>query len=40
MHLLSIIGAVLLAVLVWIPWASIFDWVREEIKSKPRNNVV
>jgi hypothetical protein len=40
MGVLSIIGALLLAALVWIPWASIFDWAREEIKSKPKSDVV
>jgi hypothetical protein len=40
MDVLWIIGAVFLAVLVWIPWASIFDWARKEIRSKPKDNVV
>jgi hypothetical protein len=40
MDVLSIMGAILLVVLVWIPWSSVIDWAREEIKSKPKSNVV
>jgi hypothetical protein len=36
----SILGAVLLFAAVAVPWGSLLDWAREEIKSKPRNDVV
>jgi len=37
---LAIVGAVLLAVLVWTPWISLIDWMKEEIKSKPKSDVL
>jgi len=37
MDVLSIIGAVLFALLDWIPGS---DWAREEIESKPKSYVV
>jgi len=40
MDVLSIIGAVLLVAAVWIPWGSLLDWVREEIESKPKSDVM
>jgi len=40
MGALAIVGAVLLAVLVWTPWISIIDWVKEEIESKPKSEVL
>jgi hypothetical protein len=35
-----IFGALFFAVLVWTPWGSLFDWAKEEIKSKPKRHVL
>ncbi|HEY7353602.1 MAG TPA: hypothetical protein VH596_12615 [Terriglobales bacterium] len=35
-----VIGAVLLFVAGAVPWGLIWGWARQEIKSKPKNNVV
>jgi len=40
MFVSSIIGGVLLFMAGAVPWGSLLDWAREEIKSKPRNGVV
>jgi hypothetical protein len=35
-----ILGALLLWALVAMPWGSLIDWAKEEIKSKPKREVM
>jgi hypothetical protein len=37
---LSILGFLLLVALFWVPWGSLIDLAKEEIKSKPRKDVI
>jgi len=35
-----VIGAVLLYMIVWFPWSTFIDWVKEEVDRPLRDDVI
>jgi hypothetical protein len=40
LNALVVIGAVLLYMIVWFPWNTFIQWVKEEVRKPNRNDVL